>query len=81
METVFVDYLLAMLNVVSVFFSTYSGDIVSTGNLRSVVSDMFFFRMTLSYMLFLMFIYLSLSYFFLFCCYRYGEIKMNTHIH
>jgi len=42
METVFVDYLLAMLNVVSVFFSTYSGDIVSTGNLRSVVSDMFF---------------------------------------
>jgi len=36
----FVDYLLAMLNVVWIKkFSTYSDDIVSTCNLRSVVSD------------------------------------------
>jgi len=41
--TYFVGYLLIMLNVVWIKnFSVYSDDVVSTCNLRSVISDMFF---------------------------------------
>ena len=62
MKTTFVDYLFAMLNVVGVFFATfycYDIHVVSTCNLRSVVSDIFF-RLTLYIFLMFKFIYVIL---------------------